>query len=291
VRWVIACLLLAAPRGEASPEPTPRATTGDAGDFWRDVIEPNGDQVRKLIDKAKKAMREPETASTTSDSEWAVDQRMRFHRDAYNLLRHARKLSPENTEVLTLLGRAADEVGRTREAIDALETCVRRWRRTRGCRGHGPTRRIYLRLGQRDTAIRWLRHAQASPAMNAPSLVHLANALAARGEVTAAIDTLQTALPSQVQGYYAQELTLIAFALAVVYDRDEQRGAAFEILITCSTPSPRSTRSRSNELVKLRFAPAEDEHLSHCSTSRSTTTPRRALALTPPAVMHLAGVR
>lgn len=260
---MIACLLLAAPRGEASPEPTPPTTAGEAGDFWRDVIEPNGEQVRKLIDKAKKAMREPETASTTSDSEWAVDQRMRFHRDAYNLLRHARKLSPGNTEVLTLLGRAADEVGRTREAIDALETCVRLIGAERaGAEVTGRLGAIYLRLGDRDTAIRWLRHAQGPVLTSGPALVHLANALSARGEMVAAIDVLQNALPTQTLGsHYAPDMTLVAFSLAVIYDRDEQRAAAFEMLDHMQhTLTTQYSQQVQNELVKLRFAPAEDEH-------------------------------
>jgi len=242
-----------------APRPAPAANRDD---FWREVIEPHGDEVRDLLGKARNVMRQPDEAMLT-DAEWAVDQRMRFFRDAYNLLRYAHKLSPENTDVLALLGRTADELGKTREAIDALEASVRVTGADKaGAEVTGRLGAIYLRLGNRDTAIRYLRAAQGpiNPG-TAESLVHLANALAARGEVASAIDTLQNVLPTGSLGYYGQDVALVAFSLAVIYDRDEQRSAAFEVLDHMQAAFQQQYWPHvQGELAKMRFAPAEDQH-------------------------------
>jgi tetratricopeptide (TPR) repeat protein len=200
------------------------------------------------------------------DEEWAVEQRMKFYRDAYNLLRHARKLAPENVEALKELARAADELGKTREALDALETAVKvtgpdktDWEVT------GRLGMIRLRLGDPDDAIRWLRLAQSPAADGDPGerselLVHLANALAARGQVAAAVHTLSSALPDRAKGY-SYEATLVTFALAVIYDRDEQRASAFEILDRMQAGLQGEFHSKvRNEIARFRFTPPEDLH-------------------------------
>src|SRR5690606_20697904 len=160
--------------------------------------------------------------------------RARFYREVYGMLKYARKLQPDNVEVLSLLGQAADEIGKTREAIDALETAIQLVGLERaGIEATGRLGMIYLRLGQLDQAIRYLRAAQmpvsAGLPITAHVAVHLSNALAARGQMTEAIDVLATSIPPQLQ-YYPNELTLVSFALAVQYDRDEQLGAAFDVL-------------------------------------------------------------
>ncbi|MEO8705763.1 MAG: hypothetical protein ABI867_37375 [Kofleriaceae bacterium] len=259
MRRVLAVLLALAAEAAAKPPAAPVESTGD---FWREVIEPNGDQVKALLAKARTALQQPDNAAITSDSDWAVDQRMKFYRDAFNLLRAARKLSPDNTEVLALLGRAADEVGKTREAIDALEACVHLLGPDKaGSEVTGRLGAIYLRLGDRDAAIRWLRYAQGPISSTSVALVHLANALSARGELTAAVDTLQNSIGTQAIGYYGADVTIVAFTLAVIYDRDEQRAAAFEVLDHMqATLQQQYSQQVQNELAKLRFAPAEDQH-------------------------------
>ena len=255
---------LAASRGADArrvPAPPPQTATTD-GDFWRDVVEPNADEVRKIVNSARNAIRIADEA-LQSDSEWAVDQRMRYFVDAYGMLRYARTLSPENVEVLAMLGRSADELGKTKIAIEALEMAMHLT---------GPDKAnpevvgrlgsIYLRLGDRDTAIRWLRLA-AGPLKpeSVQGLVHLANALAARGEVTAAVDTLINALPAQNMSFYSQELMLAAFTLAMIYDRDEQRSAAFVVLDRMKSALQHSFGTQvQNVIATMRFAPAEDQH-------------------------------
>ncbi|HEY0254254.1 MAG TPA: hypothetical protein VGC41_22150, partial [Kofleriaceae bacterium] len=91
------------------------------------------------------------------------------------------------------------------------------------------------------------------------NLVHLATALSLQGRSTEAIDVLADAMTTQPP-YYAPEFQVVAFALAVAYDRDDQRSLALEQLDHLKAalqeqwgPSVR------NSLAGMRFAPAEDQ--------------------------------
>jgi len=263
VRWSwILLISLVASRADADHSPPPPPAPPTEGDFWRDVVEPHAEEVKKILNAARNGIRIADDA-LQSDAEWAVEQRLRYFQDAYGMLRHARRLSPDNLEVLALLGRAADELGKTRQAIEALEMAMQIT---------GPDKAnpevvgrlgsIYLRLGERDTALRWLRLAQGPlKAESAQALAHLANALAARGEVTAAVDTLLNALPPNNMSFYSHELTLASFTLAMIYDRDEQRSAAFTVLDRMKSALQQSFGTQvQNVLATMRFAPAEDQH-------------------------------
>jgi len=263
VRWSwILVISLAASRADADYAPAPPTAPPTEGDFWRDVVEPHSEEVKKILAAARNGIRIADDA-LQSDAEWAVDQRMRYFHDAYGMLRYARRLSPDNVEVLALLGRAADELGKTGQAIEALETAMQITGPDKASpEVIGRLGSIYLRLGERDAAIRWLRLAQGPlKAESAQALAHLANALAARGEVTAAIDTLVNALPANNMSFYSHELTLASFTLAMIYDRDEQRGAAFTILDRMKAALQQSFGTQvQNVLAMMRFAPAEDQH-------------------------------
>ncbi len=263
--WVFAvAVIVSSATAEASvilrrraPRP---ATPAPRVDFWREVLEPNGTEVAAIVANARIAMARPENA-INGDTDWAVETRARFYRDAYNMLRHARTLSPQNLEVLALLGRAADELGRTPEAIEAFERCAELAGTDRiMTEVAGRLGAIYLRLGEHTTAVRWLRlvHGGLS-AVTAPSLVYLANALAKRGEIAQAIDTLANALPAPSLGHYPAETTLASFSLAVIYDRDEQRGAAFSVLDRMQAMLGAQYMSYlQNELARLRFPDPAD---------------------------------
>jgi hypothetical protein len=229
--------------------------------FWSEVVEPNGKAVAAILDKVDKLLQQPD-AALQSDTDWAVEQRQRYYHDAFALLQEARRLSPQNPEVLAQLGRVADELGKTREAIAALEESVRITGPETATRVTGRLGAIQLRLGKLDTAIRWLRHAQGPLGpVTVSSLIHLANALALRGEMIPAIETLSNALPAHSLGFYQDDVTLASFALAVLYDRDEQRGAAFEVLERMQSSLQHQYGSQLQiQLAKLRFAPAEDQH-------------------------------
>ena len=258
VRWVwILGLSLAAGRAEATPHPS--APPAGPSDFWRDVIEPHSEEVAALLTKAKVAL--GMFGDATADA--AVDQRIRYVSDAYGVLRYARKLAPDNTDVLTMLATAADELGKTAQALDALETCVRLKGADRaGSEVTGRLGMIYLRLGKLDEAIRWLRYAQGpiTAGSNAAATVHLATALATRGEMAEAIDLLGNALPAQTS-YVTDPVTLVSFALAVHYDRDEQPGAAFEVLDkVAATLQQELGPAAQRSLAAMRFAPPEDQY-------------------------------
>lgn len=261
MRWLsIALLSLAADRAAARPGAL-SVQPADTGDFWRDVIEPHGVQVAAIVTRAKKAI--DNAAEALPDSETAVDQRVHTLGEAYGMLRYARKLSPDNTEVLGLLGTAADELGKTRQALDALEACVRIEGPERAAADvTGRLGMIYLRLGKLDDAVRWLRYAQGPIAVagNAVPIVHLATALAARGSMSEAIDVLTNALPAQTN-YFTDPVTLVSFALAVSYDRDDQPGAAFEVLDRMqATLQQELAPFTQRALAAMRFAPAEDQY-------------------------------
>ena len=75
-----------------------------------------------------------------------------------------------------------------------------------------------------------------------------------------AIDVLASSLQNNVP-YPSNEITLVGFALAVQLDRDEQRGAAFEVLDHMQTQLTTGFASAvQNGLMLMRFAPAEDQH-------------------------------
>ncbi|MEJ7597644.1 MAG: tetratricopeptide repeat protein [Kofleriaceae bacterium] len=262
MRWVVLGLVMLPLAGEAKPEPPPPpARDPSYSRFWSEVVEPNGKQVAAILDRVDKLLQQPD-AALQSDTDWAVDQRQHYFDDALGLLQSARALSPRNAEVLAQLGRVADELGKTREAIEALEASIRITGPENVSKVTGRLGAIYLRLGQLDPAIRWLRFAQGplNP-ITAHSLVHLANALALRGEMIPAIETLSNALPSHALGYYQEDVTLASFALAVIYDRDEQRGAAFDVLANLQTTLQQQYANQLQiQLAKMRFAPAEDQH-------------------------------
>jgi tetratricopeptide (TPR) repeat protein len=259
VRWAwIVALPLAASPAQARP-----AAPADpsASEFWREVIEPHGAQVAAIVAKARVAIAKA-GESSDDDEDDAIARRAHYLDEAYGMLRYARRLSPDNPDVLSLLGITADELGKTRQAIDALETCVRAVGPERaGTEVTGRLGMIDLRLGKLDDAVHWLGYVQnpLGDTDSAVALVDLATALAARGDMARAIDTLANAVkPSP--SYLPDPATLVSFALAVHYDRDEQRAAAFEVIDHMQAVlqlefGPNTQRA----LDAMRFAPAEDQ--------------------------------
>ncbi len=265
-RLAIAALLLAALRVDAKPirpayqgNPEP-----PRGDFWRDMLEPHADEVHHILQIASQSLQQGDFA-LAGDYDPTGQGRARYYRDAYGMLRYAHRLAPENLDVLRLLGQTADELGKTRQALDALEAAVKLVGPDKaGAEITGRLGAIYLRLGRVDEAIRFLRYAQGPIVSGKPAtamaLVHLSNALAQRGNMGDAIDVLSGSLQNNVP-YPGNEVTFVGFALAVQLDRDEQRGAAFEIIDHMQTQLTTSFAATvQNGLAMMRFAPAEDQH-------------------------------
>jgi hypothetical protein len=262
--WLLLSVALAA-TAEARPLATPSAAPEpERRGLWQRITDPNGDEVRTLAAKARLSMQRADDARDRQE-DWAVEQRARFYRDAYHLAAHARTLAPENLEALAAFARAADELGRTAEAIEALEASVKLT---------GPDKAsvdvvsrlgaLYLRAGDTERALRWLRLAQGPVAQlghdpeRAQAIVNLATILATRGDLAAATHAITTSLPDRPAEFTAYEITL-SFALAVLYDREDQRAAAFEVLDRLRTALTAQYRGHVQiELARMRFLPPED---------------------------------
>ena len=264
-RLAIAASLLAALRADARPLRNRVHTPAPVrADFWGNLIEPHADEVHRILQIATQTLQQGDIA-LYGDYDPTGAGRARYYRDAYGMLRYAHRLAPDNLDVLRMLGQTADELGKTREALDAFETAVRIAGADKaGVDITGRLGAIYLRLGRLDDALRFLRIAQgpivSQKPVTATTLVHLSNALARRGDMGAAIDVLASSLQNNTP-YPGNEVTLVGFALAVQLDRDEQRAAAFEVLDHMQSQLTTGFASTVQAaLMLMRFAPAEDQH-------------------------------
>jgi tetratricopeptide (TPR) repeat protein len=254
VRWIglLTLLALVSP-SDAKPRPKGPSTSN----FWRDIVEPHADEVKRLVENARQHMSFGDGAVS---GEVEPARRLQAYHDAYSLMVYARKLSPQNLDVLAMLGITADEIGKTRQALDAFRAYLKITTDDKAnAEVTGRLGAIYFRLGDLGTAIHYLRLAQAGAA-SAATLVHLSNALALQGEAAESIDVLTNALPSSAQ-YYTNDMTLVAFALAVAYDRDGRTSEAFEVLDRLKSQQVQGYVPQVQlVLAQMRFAPPEDRH-------------------------------
>jgi tetratricopeptide (TPR) repeat protein len=233
----------------------------DTHDFWRDIITPHAQQVEAIVQRVNNVLQQIDYGVTTFD---VVDNRARVLERTYAELRFARKLAPDDLDVLALLGRVADDLGNTHAALDALQAAVALSKDGPSAEVAGRLGSIYLRTGDLDSAIRYLRLAQVAAATPsaAQDVIHLATALALRGQMADAIEVLSS-WGNGVAAFQGGEpaSNAVAFALAVFYDRDEQRGAAFDVLdrMQSQMPPPTFGQMVQAALATVRFEPAEDE--------------------------------
>ena len=263
-RLAIVASLLVAAGADARPSHYVRAPEPDH-DIWLEMLEPHSIEVRRIVFLARGMLNQADQAQY-GDYDPTGEQREKFYRQVYGMLRYARRLAPDNLEVLRLYAQTADDLGKTRQALAALEQAVQ----VAGADKVGPEiagrlGAIYLRLGKVDDAVRFLRLAQGPVIPQNPTtartLVHLATALAERGQMSDAIDVLANSLPTNMP-FYSSEVALVGFALAVQYDRDDQRGAAFDVLDRMqSALQPQQYAAQvQNGLALMRWAPPEDQH-------------------------------
>jgi tetratricopeptide (TPR) repeat protein len=229
-------------------------------EIWREIVDPHGAEVATILVRVHDDFR---LADEPPDLDPGGTERARFYRDALGMLHYARKLAPENINVLQAVAHAAERLGNTREALEALETALRVSGLDDAAPGVvAPLGALYLRLGRIDDAIRVLRAARPSLTADAEAtsaLVYLASALSARGDLPEAIDVLVNALPSSP--YARMDLPMLSLALAVAYDRDEQPSAAFDVLERMQTRlSSQLGPTLQNDLAATELAPIEDQH-------------------------------
>ena len=78
----------------------------DRGNFWREITEPqHHDQIAQILIKAQAALTQAD-ASLAADYDPGGAGRLRLYSAVYGMLRYARRLAPENVEVLKLASRA-----------------------------------------------------------------------------------------------------------------------------------------------------------------------------------------
>jgi hypothetical protein len=242
---------------DAPPDPP------DDDDFWRELVEPHATEVNAITMDVQTNLLAPLEAGYGGDPDVDVGQRTRRLEIAQAELKHARKLAPENVVVLAQLGRVADELGNTRQALEALQAALDLSGADKASPDvTGELGAIYLRLGDLDAAIRYLRLAQASPQpqANGEALIDLSTALALRGEMSDGIDVLTSAVPRNFD--FNNDQWGLAFALAVQYDRDDQRGAAFEVLDRLQGILQDNSYGQTMQswLASVRLAPGEETH-------------------------------
>jgi tetratricopeptide (TPR) repeat protein len=230
-------------------------------EIWREIVDPHGAEVAAILVRVHDDFRQ---ADEPPDLDPGGTQRARFYRDALGMLHYARKLAPENIGVLQAVAHAAERLGNTREAIEALETALQIGGIDDAAPGViAPLGALYLRLGRVEDAIRVLRAARAPLTADSEAttaIVYLADALSTRGDLTEAIDVLVNALPSNAM-YSRLDVPMLSLALAVAYDRDEQPSAAFEVLEHLQNRlSSQLGPTLQNELAGLELAPIEDQH-------------------------------
>src|SRR4029079_9712811 len=115
---------LAAPvHADMVDEPAEPPPPADRGNFWVHLLTPHRDEVDLILNRARQAIQTAD-AALYSDYDPTGTERIRFYKEIYGMLKYARKLERDNVEALRLLGIAADEHGKTREAIEALQAAL-----------------------------------------------------------------------------------------------------------------------------------------------------------------------
>ncbi|MCE9573565.1 MAG: hypothetical protein K8W52_10450 [Deltaproteobacteria bacterium] len=226
----------------------------DDRDYWADLVDPHGDEIRLITDKAAQLQGQASNLALY-DSDPTGVQRARLLDDAYGMLRYARRLAPHNATVLLALGRVADDGGRVAAAVEALEAYTRE---TDAVLPDASLRlgKLYLRLGDPERAVRSLRGVRADTSGGAGPL-YLAAALTAAGRVDDATD----ALDRLVGGPNASvsDMPVLWFALAVTYDRDEQLSAAYRVVEQLqSAMGTEYGRQLQQSITAIDFVPALD---------------------------------
>jgi tetratricopeptide (TPR) repeat protein len=217
--------------------------------FWEQLITPNKKEVELIL----RHVTELQTTATqygygygyggTVDygidnhtSEEQRNQRLRRLEDAFGMLRYARReLDPSHPKVLYELGRAADEIERYDDALDALAAFLEVADASRDSyrigEAHLRIGRIHARYGDWDEAIDSFREALVRPSgtLQTTVMLFLGGAYMQADRLDDAIDILsQAASGSPYAAYTGSQAPL--FALAVAYDRDEQITRSHEVL-------------------------------------------------------------
>lgn len=217
----------AAPADRAAAAPARDPDARDHGEFWAEVVSPHRDQ----LDAIKTELRQALSIALT---DWSPEHRDGLLREATRLARRGRALDPSDLEIVYYLGAIADDAGRATEAQRLLGDFARSAPPGQ-MRGDAFLRlgRSALRRGAPTDAIAPLRGALAERGdrrITTTAAVYLAEALDGAGRTADAIALLSHRVDAAT-GNWDTEEALEVFALAVLYDRDEQISRAFELVL------------------------------------------------------------
>lgn len=259
-----------ADRAAPTYAPPPRSD-----DFWRDVVHPHADEVAEL-------QRNLATTLRSIDDPYGEGNRPELVQSGLRMARFARQLDPGDLDALFYAGAFADEAGRAAEAVKLLEEYLTRapagMLRADALLRMG---RIALRQRRLPEAVAALRRSIAQSAERSTSIkahIALAHALEASGDVGAAVAVLRELNdavpidgdPSTVIGY---------LALAVLYDRDEQITAAFDVILRLKNALDSDYSRWAEDAVRL-FPPpvAADLHYYRALAYETTSSQLEARA-------------
>jgi tetratricopeptide (TPR) repeat protein len=232
----------------------------DDHDFWADVVDPHGDEVRMIVEKATRAEKQAESFASYDGDPTGL-MRARLLDDAYGMLRYARRLAPHNPAVLLALGEIADDDGRSLQALEALHAYLAEVDRP-DADAYARLGRIHLLLGHYGRAVHDLREALAGhPPADGTTTVYLAQALVASGHADDATQLLADAVDNLSSQYYGVEASTLVFALAVSYDQNEQLSKAYATLDHLQNALSSGYAAQLQQaLARLDFVPAIDRH-------------------------------
>lgn len=248
--WLVALLAQAA-RAEPGDNPIRQHKAGRT--FWGWLADPHGVEIRVILDKVRenRDLARAQGRFTTTYQPAAAALRARALDDALGMLRYARRLEPENPDVLLALGEIAAERGQVGEAIGALDAYLAAHEKTSPY-VYTLLGRLYALQERWDDAEKALETALRGG--NPVATWRLGWIYMQRGRLADAIDLLAHSP--------AASTPQLELALAVAYDRDEQpaRAAAAMSKITgnSSTAAAMTDLDSGGEL--LLFTPAVDEH-------------------------------
>jgi len=233
-------LLVAVTIAVAAPDA--RAKPADDDNFWAAMIAPNAEEIELVLAKARELRQSamqftlgPDLGYPNPYNDSQTEQRRARFADAFGMLRYARReLDPNHLDVLYELGRAAEDIGRYDDAVDALSAFVDRAgdKDRRLAEVHIRLGRLSARRGEWDTTLAELRAALARPGsgLSGQALIYLGCAYMQTDHMAEAIDTLDQASATSPYGQLYYLAQTAQFALAVAYDRDEQITRSHEVL-------------------------------------------------------------
>lgn len=255
---VLACVLLAWPaRAGAAPGDDARPT------IWARAADPQGVHGREVAEILALARQLYTNASRPMGSAADEAVRKRLLDDARGMLGYATRLMPDHMEVVALLAQVEEASGRETQALALYQKVMDSKDPIPGdvCVRHGL---LLVRVNQLEQGVQALRACVDLPVQlslhsansaRTVALVHLANLYADQGRITAATSLL---------GHYTSAASpdlLAMFALAVVYDKDEQISRAWATLDTLKSQQQRIlTMTLVRSLEPLAFVPAADRH-------------------------------